>query len=62
MAKSNEIQEAENLLDTIIKNQPNMFLCGTYAHGTRGEDAAQQCIKFIETYAAWLKTKEGSGG
>lgn len=62
MARSNEIQEAENLLDTLIKNQPNMFLSGSYAQGSRGEDAAEYCIKFIETYAAWLKKQAASGG
>ncbi len=54
MNKKAAIHEATGMLQTLIANQPKLMEYEKASKNT-GEDAAEFCIAFIETYAAWLE-------
>lgn len=57
MNKADAIQSASTVLNQLLVTQPNLL---KYDKGSQpnGADAADFCIKFIETYSAWLE-KQG---
>lgn len=51
--------DARNLLEKVLTTQPELLSYANIAtSGRHGEQAAEFCIKFIETYAAWLEKQD----
>ncbi|MBC3906230.1 hypothetical protein [Undibacterium umbellatum] len=51
--------DAENLLEALIKNQPNLIQPGPHpSAANNGKNLAEFCFTFIETYAASLVARK----